>query len=298
MAALGRNAWQLRPGTGGNFPPEWVADLARNTHDSQVKAIYLALPGKSVQERVSKEIKSRFVHVFAARAAAQARLEAIRALPAAYLREVFPDRGEELLEGWEWARLGDCISESQAGFASGARDDNGVIQLRMNNVTTDGTFKWSEYLRVPCDASDIARYSLLRDDVLFNNTNSTELVGKSALFGNYSEPVVYSNHFTRLRTKPLFLHPAYLAYWLNHQWRKCVFADICNRWIGQSAVKMDMLFKLEIPIPSLKEQEQIVKKLNISNEKIKCAHLAAESELAAIEALPASILRKAFNGEL
>lgn len=77
-----------------------------------------------------------------------------------------------------------------------------------------------------------------------------------------------------------------------------MFADICNRWIGQSAVKMDMLFKLEIPIPSLKEQEQIVKKLNISNEKIKCAHLAAESELAAIEALPASILRKAFNGEL
>lgn len=195
-------------------------------------------------------------------------------------------------------RLGEVIAEAQAGFASGKRDPQGVIQLRMNNVGTRGNFVWDEVLRVPADASTVDQYSLVPGNVMFNNTNSTELVGKSALFEGYEEPIVYSNHFTRLRTKPDVLLPAFLAAWLNHQWLKGVFANICNRWVGQSAVKADKLLKLDFPLPPVCDQERITTSLCEQMEAVKKARAAAEEELNTINALPAALLCKAFNGEL
>ncbi len=200
--------------------------------------------------------------------------------------------------GWRMVPLGELIAEAQAGFACGKRDSDGVIQLRMNNVDTRGKLVWDEVLRVPADAATIDQYRLIPGDVLFNNTNSTELVGKSALFEACDEPVVYSNHFTRLRTKPDVLLSAFLAAWLNHQWRLGVFARICNRWIGQSAVKADKLLNLTFPVPPLPEQKRIVAVLREQMAAVEKARAAAEEELEAINALPAAILRRAFNGEL
>jgi type I restriction enzyme, S subunit len=81
----------------------------------------------------------------------------------------------------------------------------------MNNVNTRGNFVWDEFIRVPADKETVSRYQLKSGDVVFNNTNSIELVGKSALFRGYSESVVYSNHFTRLRVDPERLEPGFLA---------------------------------------------------------------------------------------
>src|SRR5437868_4370952 len=116
--------------------------------------------------------------------------------------------------GWQWADLGEVIIEAQSGFASGTRDLKGTIQLRMNNVDTWGNLVWDKFIRVPADQDAISKYQLLEGDVVFNNTNSVELVGKSALFSGYSEPVLYSNHFTRIRVAADRLESAYLAMWL------------------------------------------------------------------------------------
>jgi type I restriction enzyme S subunit len=208
------------------------------------------------------------------------------------------DAKRPLPAGWRWVRLGELISEALPGFASGARDPHGVIQLRMNNVDTNGNLVWDEFLRVPADEETITKYRLTAGDVMFNNTNSTALVGKSALFGGYSEPVVYSNHFTRLRTKSECLTPDYLAAWLVWQWHSHVFAELCNQWIGQSAVKSDKLLVLEIPLPPLPVQRRIAAILNEQMAAVERARAACEAQLAAINRLPAALLRQAFRGEL
>jgi type I restriction enzyme S subunit len=205
---------------------------------------------------------------------------------------------EPLPPGWQWVRLRELIEEAQTGFACGRRDPNGIIQLRMNNIDTRGNFVWNDVLRVPADAAPVEQYRLVPGDVLFNNTNSTELVGKSALFEGYDEPVVFSNHFTRIRPKPAVLLPEFLAAWLNHQWLKGVFASICNQWIGQSAVKGDRLLKLDFPLPPFPEQKRIATVLREQMAAVERARAAAEAELEAIEALPAALLRRAFSGEL
>jgi type I restriction enzyme S subunit len=203
-----------------------------------------------------------------------------------------------LPDGWRWVPLGDVIAEAKPGFASGERDPKGVIQLRMNNVDTRGNMVWNGFIRVPAEESVVKEFQLVLGDMLFNNTNSVELVGKSALFLGFQEPVVYSNHFTRLRVKPEELEPRYLAGWLLHQWQLKVFENICNRWIGQSAVKNDKLLALEIPLPPLEEQKRIVAILNEQMASAQRTRKLIEEELDAINKLPAALLRRAFSGEL
>ena len=204
------------------------------------------------------------------------------------------DTRRPLPPGWRWVKLGMLIREAQAGFACGERDATGIAQLRMNNLDTRGNFVWDSVLRVPRESRDVEQFLLLPGDVLFNNTNSTELVGKSALFSGYAEPIVYSNHFTRLRTISDALLPDLLANWLNHQWQQGVFAAICNRWIGQSAVKADKLLNLEFPLPPLAEQQHIAALLNAQLAAVAQARAAAEARLAAVKALPAAFLRQVF----
>jgi len=261
-----------------------------------VAALRVPVPPLPEQQRIAALLDEAMAHVQEARAAAQARLAAIEALPAALLQSVFPAPGAPLPEGWRWVRLGDVIRDAQGGFACGARDQGGIAQLRMNNVDTSGNLLLDDLVRVPPDGIDIERYLLKAGDLLFNNTNSTELVGKSALFQGHSEPLVYSNHFTRLRTIPDLTLPGFVSRWLNWQWCAGVFAAICNRWVGQSAVKPAVLMDLSLPLPPLPEQQCIAALLDDAMARVQAARSAAQAELDAIAALPAALLRRAFSG--
>ena len=77
-----------------------------------------------------------------------------------------------------------------------------------------------------------------------------------------------------------------------------MFAEICNRWIGQSAVQRDKLLALEIPLPPLPEQRRIAAILNEQMAAVEQAHKALEQQLDMINQLPGALLRQAFNGEL
>lgn len=191
--------------------------------------------------------------------------------------------------------LGDVIREAQVGFASGDRDPQGVIQLRMNNVDRRGGFDWSSITRVPADSAVVRAYALAPGDVLFNNTNSVELVGKSALFEGSTEPVVFSNHFTRLRPAPGLLAPEFLALWLRAEWGQHVFADICNRWVGQAAVQRDKLLALRIPLAPVADQRRIAALLAQRLTIVERARVAAEAQLVAAAMLPVAHLRSAFD---
>lgn len=195
---------------------------------------------------------------------------------------------------WRWVRLRDVIENAQAGFACGLRDPQGIAQLRMNNLDTRGNFVWNDVLRVPREFIDIEKFLIVPGDVLFNNTNSTELVGKSALFEGYDEPLVYSNHFTRLRALTEALLPDFLAIWLNHQWQQGVFAALCNKWIGQSAVKIDKLLSINFPLPPLSEQRRITGIYRDQVTTVERARVASQSRLEAVKTLPSALLRQVF----
>ena len=161
--------------------------------------------------------------------------------------------------------LADVLDSSKSGFASGKRDAEGVIQLRMNNVTSEGALDLSKLTRIPATRKQIEAATLQRGDVLFNCTNSPELVGKSCYFPGSDEPFVFSNHFVRLRAKPSDLDSQYLARWLASVRLAGHFEHGCVRWVNQATFRKEDLLALKIPLPPLPEQKRIAKILDAAD---------------------------------
>ncbi len=93
-------------------------------------------------------------------------------------------------------------------------------------------------------------------DILFNNTNSPELVGKTALFQGDDSPA-FSNHMTRLRVDGKRLDARYAALRLHQAWREGWFAANCNNHVSQASIGRDVLKSFEIELPPLDVQRAI-----------------------------------------
>lgn len=154
-------------------------------------------------------------------------------------------------------RLGDVLADVKPGFATGDNLDDGVFQFRMHNFTRESALDLTKRRRVNATARQLEMQSVAPGDVLFNATNSPELVGKSALIGELDEPAVFSNHFMRLRTDLTQLDPGYLAHFLRFQFGRGVFRAMAKAWVNQATIGRDRLEGLNIPLPPLREQRRV-----------------------------------------
>ena len=168
---------------------------------------------------------------------------------------------------WEVVRLESLINEVKNGFASGKRDENGIVQIRMNNVTTDGLLILDSYLKVPVP-DNVNDWILEDGDFLFNNTNSYDLVGKSTIFKGVPFPCTFSNHFTRIRFRNNLVLPEIILYHFLILWEKGYFKSVAIRHVGQSAVHTKYLLKLKLPLPPLPEQKKIAEILSTVDKRL------------------------------
>ena len=191
--------------------------------------------------------------------------------------------------------LGTLLLEARSGFASGDRADDGIAQVRMNNINADGSWDWSRVIRVPTESIDVEKFMLEPGDVLFNNTNSQDLVGKTALFTGYKDLITFSNHFTRLRTGPE-LDARYLALWLHRQWQSGYFFRASTRWVGQAALGTKQLLALNVPLPELVQQRRIAAEVTAQLAAINGATAAASTRVELARSLRARAYDLAFEG--
>jgi type I restriction enzyme S subunit len=161
----------------------------------------------------------------------------------------------------------------------------------MNNVTAAGGLDFTKKRRVPKSTRNIAKYIIESGDVLFNATNSPELVGKTAFFAGHNEPSVYSNHFLRLRPVASVLEGRYLARWLQLQFHRRMFQGMCRQWVNQATVSRDALLGLALPLPPLPEQRRIADVLDRA-EALRAKRLAV---LALLDSLTQSIFLEMFG---
>lgn len=162
--------------------------------------------------------------------------------------------------------LSDVLLDAKSGFACGEDLSDGVFQFRMNNITSEGTLELAKRRRIPRTTRHLEACIVHAGDVLFNATNSPELVGKSAFFPGLDEPAVFSNHFLRLRPNAQRLDGRFLAHWLNVQFKRRVFAGMCRQWVNQATVSRDSLLTLKLPVPTLEEQRRIAELLDRAAE--------------------------------
>ncbi len=154
--------------------------------------------------------------------------------------------------------ISSCVIDLQSGVGAGKKDqadkNNGIIQIRPTNIDRNGMLIFDKNIYVPFDT---AMPSLQKDDVLFNNTNSQELVGKTAIYkGN--TPYRFSNHITRIRVNKEKIIPDFLWLILNIYQQREIFYAICTNWNNQSGIGMELLKSIKIPLPEMDIQQKIV----------------------------------------
>ena len=106
---------------------------------------------------------------------------------------------------------------------------------------------------------DVEAFSIKEADVLFNNTNSKELVGKSCYVSQDLENTAFSNHITRIRTNPA-LDPFFLSIQLQTLQEEGFFLSLCNKWIGQAGINNQKLLNLSILVPPIELQKAFTQK--------------------------------------
>lgn len=201
-------------------------------------------------------------------------------------------------EGWYWRSLGDreVLSEIKPGFACGKKDVvGGAPQLRMNNISRDGFLDMTLVRRIPISIAEKTNKWLEIGDVVFNNTNSTELVGKSLVFPGWSERCTFSNHLTRLRCNTNTVTTEWLYFCLRELWLCGYFAANCTEFIGQSAFNKDKLEEVKIPIPPLEEQKQIVTRIEDLTKRVEQARKLRKEAVAEVEKYIPSEIAKIFD---
>jgi type I restriction enzyme S subunit len=184
--------------------------------------------------------------------------------------------------------LDEIIVSDQSGFACSKTKlvEDGLIHLRPFNLTNDGAFSFEELYRVPLDEAPNGKRKLEAGDILFNNTNSVELVGKAALIEQSIE-AGFSNHLTRIRVQQERVSPQFMSYWLRWMRGTGYFSAHATQWVSQAAFKSSELRRLTMPLPSLPEQVRIVDILYRAEGIVK---LRREAQKKAAKIIPAMFI--------
>jgi len=150
---------------------------------------------------------------------------------------------------WPETTIGEAIKSADYGSSTKASDDGaGLPLIRMGNVDYSGRLDLTElkYVQLPDD--QIAKYRLSEGDILFNRTNSKDLVGKTGLWFGSTEAVAAS-YFIRVRVDRSVLNPFYLWAFMNSGHMKRVLFDTARGAIGQSNINAKELRAFHLPLP-------------------------------------------------
>lgn len=161
-------------------------------------------------------------------------------------------------KGWETGTIRDLISEVRYGSSRKAADgDSGQYPyLRMNNITYSGELDLSDTKTIDIPDEELPKCTVRRGDVLFNRTNSKELVGKTCVY-NRDEMMVLAGFIVRVRVNDRIL-PEILSAFLNTDFSKQMLLAMCKAAIGQANINAQELQSIGIYIPPIELQKEFV----------------------------------------
>ena len=159
-------------------------------------------------------------------------------------------------ESWEVSLLGNSLSVAQYGLSVKGTTKGDYPILRMTNQV-DGQIIGNNLQFVKIGEADFKKFKVEKGDILFNRTNSLDLVGRTAIHdieGNY----VFASYLIRLRTDRKKLNPFFLNLYFNRDETQSRLKSIATRAVSQSNISATKLKGFPIPLPSTKEQTKIV----------------------------------------
>ena len=172
----------------------------------------------------------------------------------------------EIPDSWAWTSVGEVCTNIQYGSSKKSSPSGKIAVLRMGNLQNGRIML--DKLVYTSDSKEIEKYPLDCNDLLFNRTNSKDLVGKVAIYKG-ELPAIYAGYLVRLH--PLLIDSDYLNYVMQSQYYWIYCQNVRSDAIGQSNINAEKLKRFLFPLPPLLEQKRIA--YEISQLMAKIEHL-------------------------
>lgn len=203
----------------------------------------------------------------------------------------------ELPKGWVWATIEQLSVKVQYGSSSKADENqDGVPVLRMGNII-EGRLNLGKLKYLPQNHAEFPELLLQKGDLLFNRTNSPELVGKTAIYTGKPKQCSFASYLIRAQFNGS-VNSSFISIYLNSAYGRKWIKSVVSQQVGQANVNGTKLQAFSIPLPPHAEQQKLIEEvehcLSVSEE----IEAAVETNLKRAESLRQSILKKAFSGRL
>lgn len=196
-------------------------------------------------------------------------------------------------KGWKVGVIRDLLISANYGTSKKASSEKGAYPIiRMGNITYSGAWDFQDLKYIDIDKKDLSKHLVHKGQILFNRTNSKELVGKTAVY-HREEPMAFAGYLVRGITNES-ADPEYIGTFMNTPQIKQFLQNKCKNIVGMANINAKEFQAIPIPIPPLFLQQRFA----IIVEAIEQQKSRLRAHLAELNTLFASLQSRAFNGEL
>jgi len=220
---------------------------------NQIEAIKIPLPPLSIQQEIVAEIEQY-----------QKIIDGAKMVVENYKPKIDID------PEWEMVELGEFVIFNQTGLVKNKTEqgeENNYYYLKMDGITYEGQLDLTKLVKVNATAEEFEKYTLTKDDFLYNTRNTPELVGKSTVFNYESGKYLFNNNIMRIRFNEK-LNPYFANYVLNLDDYKRQVRSFVDGTTSVAALYPKNYFSVKIPVPNNKIQNGIVFRIEKEQELV------------------------------
>ena len=192
---------------------------------------------------------------------------------------------------WPIIELGSVVLETQYGLSLNAGSEGRYPMLRMMNIE-NGLCVENDIKYVDLNAKDFEAYRLLHGDVLFNRTNSYELVGRTGVYELKGDHV-FASYLVRIKTNPERLESKFLTLYLNSDLGRRQVLAYATKAVSQANVNASNLLRVRLSLPPLEVQQHLLDEIASAKSAEKAATVRRSSAEDLKKQLLAEIARDA-----
>ncbi len=195
-------------------------------------------------------------------------------------------------KGWKTGKIGDLISSTHYGTSGKAYSEGEFPVLRMGNITYNGSWNFEDLKYMDLSEEEQRKYLVTNGEVLFNRTNSKELVGKTAVYREHT-PMAYAGYLIKLKENEKG-NSEFIAAYLNSPFVKLYMRENCKSIVGMANINAQEVQKIPAILPPKSLQDKFAEKIHLMLR----VKFKLEEKAKPINNLFNSLMQRAFKGEL
>ena len=275
----------ISQGTGGAQP---------NISQTILKKLEFPFPSKPVQRAIVVKIENLFVSLDKGIADLKIAQQQLKVYRQAVLKKAFEGNCQLKRLG----ELADIIGGVTKGQKLNTSKTKKLPYLRVANVQ-DGFLNLETIKYIEVLPTDLEKYRLLNEDVLFTEGGDRDKLGRGTVWKNEIVDCIHQNHIFRARViDKQTLNPYYLTYYAQSPDSKGFFFKNGKHTTNLASINKTVLSNLLVPVRPIRSQVQIVKEIESRLSVCDKVEQNIGEALEKAEALRQSILKKAFDGNL